>query len=141
MDIITEINERVEKAEAERNSAIDQLKKLKKTLSSKGVEIDDGGNIFVRVGLPEDKGYWWCSKCPFGRWTSAEDIKCKLHKDECKCSDDGARFYTLTEVREMLRKKSDKQARIDKLESELEDFRYAMKKIKDLAENPRNWED
>ena len=95
-DILQEINERIEKAEKDRDEALNELSALKKKLSSNGIYIRDGSIYMIAT---EGGGGWLCWHCPLFQTTSADSGDCTVHRDCYVAGGGGKRAYSLTEIR------------------------------------------
>ena len=128
-DILQEINERIEKAEKDRDEALKELESLKNLLSSNGIYIKkDHFYVIVNGG---GRG-WLCWNCPLFACTSEDSGECSVQRD-CHRDGKGARAYSLSDIKKGFQAKEKEENKIFKDNENLKTLAWELKKIADAV--------
>ena len=128
-DILQEINERIEKAEKDRDEALNELSALKKKLSSNGIYIKkDQIYAIVNGG---GRG-WLCWNCPLFHCTSEDSGECSVHRN-CYNDGKGARAYSLSDIKKGFQAKEKEENKIFRDNENLKTLARKLQKLADAV--------
>lgn len=128
-NILQEINERIEKAEKDRDEALNELSALKKKLSSNGIYIKKD-HIYVIVN--GGGGGWLCWNCPLFDCTSEDSGECSVRRN-CHSDGKGARAYSLSDIKKGFQAKEKEENKIFRDNENLKTLAWELKKIADAV--------